>query len=267
MLPSRPPAAGSSSSKASSKAAKKSSKSPAKSSAPSLQTPLDLELDLAAQQTKLKVLQDEIDRLREIKSRLEQEKGQGSRELPAWLQENDQFQQMIAHAQSTEGQDRETSREERKVEKLMRKTDRDIYKLRKTRTVARGRVDEQAFREKMAFVVTRKAEVPIVDADVADPTTECSSELSSGCSTLKQLDQERLSVMRDQATAVAQQQHQVTVQQRRKQQLSPINITSGPKTITTLNSENNTLTREKEGDDSTTERFTYEIDPEIGVIV
>ena len=72
----------------------KSSKS--KSKVPSVQTPLDLELDLAAQQTKLKLLQDEIDRLRDIKGRLEEAKQQGVKELPTWLQEHEKFQQLLA---------------------------------------------------------------------------------------------------------------------------------------------------------------------------
>ncbi len=60
------------------------------------QTPLDLELDLAAQQTKLQLLQDEIDRLKEIKVRLEEARKQGAKEIPPWLQEQEGFQQMLS---------------------------------------------------------------------------------------------------------------------------------------------------------------------------
>lgn len=63
---------------------------------PSLQTPMDLELDLAAQKTKLQCLQDEIDRLKEIKSRLEDAKKRGDKDLPEWFQEHEQFQQALA---------------------------------------------------------------------------------------------------------------------------------------------------------------------------
>lgn len=67
-----------------------------KSSNPSkLQTPLDLELDLAAQQSKLKILQDEIDRLKVIKTKMEDAKSTGKKEIPDWLQEDEPFQELL----------------------------------------------------------------------------------------------------------------------------------------------------------------------------
>ena len=60
-----------------------------------LQTPLDLELDLAAQQSKLKILQDEIDRLKAIKSKMEEAKQKGNKEIPEWLQEDEPFQELL----------------------------------------------------------------------------------------------------------------------------------------------------------------------------
>ena len=60
-----------------------------------LQTPLDLELDLAAQQSKLKILQDEIDRLKTIKSKMEEAKQKGNKEIPEWLQEDEPFQELL----------------------------------------------------------------------------------------------------------------------------------------------------------------------------
>lgn len=79
--------------------ARTSPKSPSPSKSPSskpksIHTPLDLELDLAAQQAKLGLLQEEIDRLRGIKARLEEHKKKGGKELPSWLHE--QFQLMLA---------------------------------------------------------------------------------------------------------------------------------------------------------------------------
>ena len=69
---------------------------PSKSSNPAkLQTPLDLELDLAAQQSKLKILQDEIDRLKVIKSKMEDAKSKGNKEIPDWLQEDEPFQELL----------------------------------------------------------------------------------------------------------------------------------------------------------------------------
>ena len=77
------------------KIAKPSSKS-SNPSASKLQTPLDLELDLAAQQSRLKILQDEIDRLRLIKSKMEEAKTKGDKEIPDWLQEEEPFQELLS---------------------------------------------------------------------------------------------------------------------------------------------------------------------------
>ena len=44
---------------------------------PNTKTSIDLELDLAAQQSKLTVLNEEIDRLRQIKSKMEEAKDKG----------------------------------------------------------------------------------------------------------------------------------------------------------------------------------------------
>lgn len=83
----------------SSSSPKKSSNKSNKTSPPSVQTPLDLELDLAAQQSKLRVMQEEIDRLKDIKGRLEEAKTKG--ELPTWLQEHERFQQLLTKVQTT----------------------------------------------------------------------------------------------------------------------------------------------------------------------
>ena len=58
-------------------------------------TSIDLELDLAAQQSKLVVLSEEIDRLRQIKKQMEEAKGKGDKELPLWLQQDDKFQYLL----------------------------------------------------------------------------------------------------------------------------------------------------------------------------
>ena len=76
---------------------KSPSKSPkSKSKVPSVQTPLDLQLDLAAQQTKLLLLNEEIHRLKDIKKKMEECKTKGNKEVPTWLQESEQLQNMMA---------------------------------------------------------------------------------------------------------------------------------------------------------------------------
>lgn len=59
-------------------------------------TSIDLELDLAAQQSKLMVLSEEIERLRQIKTKMEEAKAKGDKELPLWLQEDEKFQILLA---------------------------------------------------------------------------------------------------------------------------------------------------------------------------
>ena len=59
-------------------------------------TSIDLELDLAAQQSKLLVLSEEIERLRQIKKQMEEAKEKGDKELPLWLSQDDQFQYLLA---------------------------------------------------------------------------------------------------------------------------------------------------------------------------
>ena len=63
---------------------------------PNTKTSIDLELDLAAQQSKLTVLNEEIDRLRQIKSKMEEAKDKGGSELPAWFHEDEKFQALLA---------------------------------------------------------------------------------------------------------------------------------------------------------------------------
>jgi len=63
---------------------------------PAPRTSLDLELDLAAQQTKYRLMREEIERLRQIKAKLEEARKKGVKELPTWLQEHERFHQLLA---------------------------------------------------------------------------------------------------------------------------------------------------------------------------
>ena len=63
---------------------------------PNTKTSIDLELDLAAQQSKLTVLNEEIERLRQIKSKMEEARDNGNSELPAWFHEDEKFQALLA---------------------------------------------------------------------------------------------------------------------------------------------------------------------------
>ena len=67
---------------------------------PNTKTSIDLELDLAAQQSKLTVLNEEIERLRQIKAKMEEARDNGNSELPAWFHEDEKFQALLASVSS-----------------------------------------------------------------------------------------------------------------------------------------------------------------------
>ncbi|GAB6023956.1 hypothetical protein CHUAL_008686 [Chamberlinius hualienensis] len=140
----------------------------------SMRTSIDLALDLRALQTKMVQLNEELHRLREIKSRFEDLVRKGESELPSWVSENEQLQQFLATAS------REASRqasEERKLEKLLKKSAREIYLLRKSR---KQQPDINTFREKMAFFTRVNVNVPLPgELDEEDLTLDSTNSLLS----------------------------------------------------------------------------------------
>lgn len=102
-------------------------------------TSLDLELDLKAQQTKLETLNDEIVRLRELKQRLEQARDANDTKIAAWALENEEFKHMVESFSGT------NNVEDKKMQKLLRKTSKEIYKLRKTK-VGKNQPDMISFK-------------------------------------------------------------------------------------------------------------------------
>ncbi|EEC06787.1 conserved hypothetical protein [Ixodes scapularis] len=130
-------------------------------------TSLDLALDLQASQTSLQLLQQDLTRLREMKRRLEDTRARGETEVPAWLADDEQLRQVLAAA------DRQATRqtvEEKKTEKLLKKTSREIYRLRKSR---KKQPDMAFFREKMAFLTRAQSSVPTLppESEVTEPPT------------------------------------------------------------------------------------------------
>lgn len=129
-------------------------------------TSLDLALDLQASQTSLQLLQQDLARLREMKRRLEDTRARGETEVPAWLADDEQLRQVLAAA------DRQATRqtvEEKKTEKLLKKTSREIYRLRKSR---KKQPDMAFFREKMAFLTRAQSSVPTLppESEVIEAT-------------------------------------------------------------------------------------------------
>lgn len=105
-------------------------------------TSIDLELDLQAQHTRLDILNTDLTRLRELKQRLEFAKEHGDSELATYLLEDQQFQNLMAQAESWRTP---KTVEEKKVEKMLRKVSREIYKLRKSKA-GNGKPDIISFK-------------------------------------------------------------------------------------------------------------------------
>ncbi|XP_065284096.2 protein kibra isoform X1 [Dermacentor albipictus] len=142
-------------------------------------TSLDLALDLQASQTRLQLLQQDLARLREMKRRLEDTKARGETEIPAWLADDERLRQVLAAA------DRQASRqtvEEKKTEKLLKKTSREIYRLRKSR---KKQPDMAFFKEKMAFFTRAQSTVPVLppEADIAEEEVARSPGMPTAAST------------------------------------------------------------------------------------
>jgi protein KIBRA len=110
--------------------------------AASTRTSLDLELDLQAQHARLTNLHDELNRLRELKQRLEQAREKGDIDMASWLLEDDKFQVLMQQAENGKNG---KSLEDKKVEKMLRKTSKEIYKLRKTKA-GKGKPDIISFK-------------------------------------------------------------------------------------------------------------------------
>ncbi|XP_055613841.1 protein kibra [Uranotaenia lowii] len=122
-------------------------------------TSLDLELDLKAQQSKLETLTDEIQRLRDLKKRLEHARDNNDVKVATWALENEDFLKLIKNAGSA------MTTEEKHMAKLLHKTSKEIYKLRKTKA-GKGKLDLISFKEKMAFFTRRGVSVPELPADI-----------------------------------------------------------------------------------------------------
>ncbi|XP_033333541.2 WW and C2 domain containing protein kibra isoform X2 [Megalopta genalis] len=133
---------------------------------PAARTSLDLELDLQAQHARLSNLQDEIIRLRELKQRLEQAREKGDTDFASWLLEDHKFQSLMAQAESGKNG---KSAEDKRVEKMLKRTSKEIYKLRKTKA-GKGKPDIISFKEKMAFFTRVSLNVPVLPPE--DSTCE-----------------------------------------------------------------------------------------------
>ena len=120
------------------------------------------------------------------------------------------------------------------MERLLRKTGRDIYKLRRTRVASKGQVDVQAFKEKMAFFTNIRHEVPVVVSGEEDEADDVIEEAAASGVT-SSLSSETVNTLTGEEGGKASSSSAATV---------AAETTNEP-----------------------AERFSYEIDPDIGVIV
>ncbi|XP_063609049.1 protein kibra-like isoform X2 [Penaeus indicus] len=159
-----------------------SSRSPGSSGMKGGRTSLDLELDLAAQQRRLQQLHEELEGLRSLKSQLEGVKS--SPEPPSWLVDQNNMTSVLTQATKGGGV---KSPEDRRMEKMLRKTSREIHKLRNSKT-PRGQPDVVSFKEKMAFFLKSSPTIPPLtvdsDSEVSSPTEPLSPALPTGGPTL-----------------------------------------------------------------------------------
>jgi len=222
----------------------------------SKQTSLDLELDLAAQNSRLQVLKDEIDRLKKIKEELERVKEKGDRDIPTWIGEDHLFSRLV---QNLETSNREKSSEERKMEKLLRRTAKEIYKLRRTKNRS-SQLDVQSFREKMAFLTNLKSSVPILgECDSEAEAEETASPLSTSFTTPTP---QSMNPTPDPNNPVESSGLRSGLSTETVDTLTEDDLTSSGSTDHVSTSQNSTPTPSRQ-----VERFVYEVDPELGAFV
>jgi len=89
-------------------------------------------------------LQEEIRRLRTLKEQLESAKAAGDQEKMVTLLEDERLQVLFSQAAVLDAINPQ-SKEAVKMESLLKKTSREIYKLRKSRT-PRGKLDQISFK-------------------------------------------------------------------------------------------------------------------------
>ncbi|XP_037807551.1 protein kibra [Lucilia sericata] len=137
-------------------------------------TSLDLELDLQAQHSKLDFLNDQIAKLQNLKDVLEKARDEKDPLIAAWAIENEEFQRLVERA------DPAKCPEEKQLQKLLMKTTKKIYKLRKTK-VPKGCPDLVSFKEKISFFTRKGLSVPELPTDFmlseADPIEEEEEDL------------------------------------------------------------------------------------------
>ncbi|XP_075981885.1 WW and C2 domain containing protein kibra isoform X2 [Anticarsia gemmatalis] len=119
-------------------------------------TSLDLALDLRAQHTRLHDLRTEIANLTHLKKRLEEACSRGDPGVAAWVAEDATLRRLVGGAGVGE-----------RAARLLARTARNIYRLRRSRQPAR-KPDLVTFKEKMAFFTRTKPTIPVLPGEEGD---------------------------------------------------------------------------------------------------
>ncbi|CAG0883324.1 unnamed protein product [Cyprideis torosa] len=119
-------------------------------------TTLDLILDRAAQLKRLEHLEAELAQLRALKQALSTG---GSGSIPEWMRESEQLKQLLGGAAGGG----EGDLEEERIQRKLRKVSKEIYRLRKAMSAARGQPDARTFQQKLGFFLLPPP-APVIDA-------------------------------------------------------------------------------------------------------
>ncbi|XP_071951395.1 protein WWC2-like isoform X2 [Antedon mediterranea] len=114
-------------------------------------TSLDLEMDLQASRVKQLKLNEEIDKLREIKRCMEEAKVKGEVKMPETVSENNLMKRLLVDAEMDvlrRHQSHEVVQQEKKTDRLMKKTIQGMHQMTKD---PNSNADITRFREKLEF--------------------------------------------------------------------------------------------------------------------
>ncbi|XP_078407174.1 protein KIBRA [Cetorhinus maximus] len=128
-----------------------------------MRTSLDLELDLQASRTRQRRLTQELDILRDLRQQIDEAKARGETELPQWVKEDERFLTLLKQVEKQAEQTKEQQKQENKVQRLMKKTSKEVHKLREQSQ--KEPLEMQSFWEKMAFFTRGRGGILPLPAD------------------------------------------------------------------------------------------------------
>ena len=174
--------------------------------------------------------------------------------------------------------DTDSKEEDRRIEKMLKKTGRDIYKLRKSKTASKGQLDVHAFKEKMAFFTNLKTDVPVIAGDGGTAVA------ASGVNAAAEDSEDTASEEQEEQRPSRSEQLMETAAVNRLTSLSSETVntlteddsvvsglmpssSNGSQQVTSSLQQQQQQQQQLQQPEEEKERYSYEIDPDIGVIV